>query len=122
LKPGLAEAHAQHGLALMLRGEHANAIVDFGRALAIDPRNNAEVLLYRGNAYIQLGNLSAALADLENAVALMPNNPGAFQLRGLAYERMGRRRQAISDYREALKRFPQFGDALAGLRRLGETP
>jgi Tfp pilus assembly protein PilF len=41
---------------------------------------------------------------------------------GLCNERTGNKELAIKDYRDALKRNPQFDLAIEGLKRLGQNP
>src|SRR5262245_66137339 len=52
-----------------------------------DPHRLATLLIERGAHYIVLGDFAAALADLERALALEPDNPAALQTRGDAFSR-----------------------------------
>jgi tetratricopeptide (TPR) repeat protein len=118
-KPGWAEAHSYRGLVRMWRGDPKAALADFDRAIELDPKIAPNMLLSRATARIELKLYAPALADIDRVFPLMPNNPAVFYTRGLAHERMGKREQAIGDYREALKIFPQFQPPRDGLRRLG---
>jgi serine/threonine protein kinase/Flp pilus assembly protein TadD len=71
----LATAEAQ------LAGGNAQLAVDaFTSALSLDP-NNAPALLGRARAYEALGQIPDALADVEQAIALAPDDPAGYQER-----------------------------------------
>jgi tetratricopeptide (TPR) repeat protein len=52
-----------------------------------DPRRLAALLIERGKYYIVLGDLAAAIADLNRAIALAPDNAAARTMRGDAFNR-----------------------------------
>jgi tetratricopeptide (TPR) repeat protein len=51
-----------------------------------------------------------------------PASPSAYRNRAFAYERLGRKKNAIADYRKALLLEPADTGATAGLARLGAKP
>ena len=60
-------------------------------------------------------NLSAGLADCEQALEYLPESAEAHDLRGLLLDSLGRMKEAISEYREALRIDPDFQDARENL-------
>jgi tetratricopeptide (TPR) repeat protein len=75
----------------------------------------------RGWAYHEKGEDAKALPDAEQAVALEPK-ASRIETRAEIYEKLGRRDQAIADYRAALKLDPNHATAMDGLKRLGSKP
>ncbi|MPZ30894.1 MAG: tetratricopeptide repeat protein [Rhodospirillales bacterium] len=68
---------------------HANrAIEDSDKVLVIEP-DNVEILVSRGDAFGQLGDLGRAMADLNRAVALAPDKPTVLLARGQVESRRG---------------------------------
>ena len=81
-----------------------------------------------GNALLQLGDVSAAIAQCTEALRLNPRNAKAHSDLADALAKMGRRTEAISHYDEALRITPDDADthnnlgiALAGEGRLPEA-
>ncbi len=112
LGPHFAESFFERGLLLATRKrEFGRAIGDFDKVLALKP-DNVEALLFRADAYRQMGNVAPAMADLNRAVALEPSNPRAFFFRGLLNSSRGEKRLALADYDKAIALDPAYGDAL----------
>jgi Flp pilus assembly protein TadD len=63
-----------------------------------------------------------ALADANDAIRLDPRNAMAYKLRGGIFGGMGRRDQAIADFRNALELSPADEGIKTSLRELGATP
>lgn len=68
----LAEAHHKLGLALLAKGDFAQARAQMEQSLAVHP-NRPEVLNNLGRVYYQLGDLTKAIATLEKAITIRPN-------------------------------------------------
>jgi Flp pilus assembly protein TadD len=64
----------------------------------------------------------AAFTDFDRAVALGPEQGAYYRMRGVAHEFLGRRVQAIADYRTALSKNENDREARDRLKRLGVTP
>ena len=93
------------------KGQLADAIRDFTRALALSP-NNVDALMGRGDAYGRNGDFALSLADLNRAIVVAPDNANAHVLRGLANSRRGDSQSAATDYDAALVLDPRNMDAL----------
>ncbi len=86
--------------------QHEHAVTDYSAALALEP----SVTLYnnRGLEQVALGNLDAAVADFTQAIALGPEFPGPYLLRGNAYADKGEFDKALADLAEAIRLDPEF--------------
>lgn len=71
LAPGDPEVASERGRVWLESGDAAQALSEFGRALALAPAN-ARHLQNRGVALVALGQVDAARADLENALRRDP--------------------------------------------------
>ena len=72
-------------------------------------------------AYLELGRAAEAEAAARVALAGAPNFADARFNRGRALERLGRRAEAIEEYRRALTDQPDHAPARQALRALGES-
>jgi tetratricopeptide (TPR) repeat protein len=80
------------GLAREGKGQHDEAIADYDRALALNPKY-AAALINRANAYRGKGRDDQAIADLDRAIAMEPKNFLAHFARALTYQD-----KALSDF------------------------
>jgi tetratricopeptide (TPR) repeat protein len=71
---------------------------------------------------LKLGKAAAALADADSALKLNPQAAPVLDVRGHALEALGRRDDAIADFRRALAIEPRLSGSRDGLRRLGAEP
>jgi tetratricopeptide (TPR) repeat protein len=55
----------------------------------------------RGNVYKTLGNYGQAIADYDRAIAINPRLAQAYRNRGVSYYRLGNKKLAYEDVREA---------------------
>lgn len=112
-QPGAAAAdqHFGSGLAAVAEGRNQTAFQAFAAALTIDPAR-ADVLDARASLYLQLGDISEALADAERAVTLSPADPGFRSNRAQIYRQFGRTTEALADLDRALELDPDFFPAL----------
>ncbi len=77
---------------------------------------------YRGNVYRSISAYNLALKDLNEAADLDPKSNAAFFFRGRTYEDLGRKDEAIADFRRALAIDPADEDSKNALNRLGAKP
>ncbi|MDA1101758.1 MAG: tetratricopeptide repeat protein [Proteobacteria bacterium] len=78
-------------------GDHASALKDLDRALALDDKDD-DAAAFRATALRHLGRLDEAMAAIERAVALNPHNPSARLERGILRYQMGDPAGAQADW------------------------
>jgi tetratricopeptide (TPR) repeat protein len=95
---------ANAGLARELQnnGHPAEAIRYHTAALALRP-DNAGLYLNRGDAFMDAGELDAAIADFRQSFALAPQYAEAHNMLGKVLLKKGMLEAAIAEYREALR-------------------
>jgi tetratricopeptide (TPR) repeat protein len=83
----------------------------------------------RVSVYAQLGdietlnkNFAAALENYSKLIELVPPEGRVYQARASSLEQLGRKDEAIADYRKALGLEPTLTESIEGLKRLGSTP
>ena len=115
--PGNGRAWMNAGLALMARGQLAEARRHFERARASNP----------GYAYVYMnisvleaheGHLDAALRAADEAVRLNPGLAPAHYYRGRVLEKLGRTEEAAAAHKQALAIDPRHLEASNALARL----
>ena len=102
LKPDLAEAYNNRGIAKRSLGRHEEALADYDEAIRLKS-DNAEAYYNRGVAKNNLGWHEEALADYDEAVRLKPDYAKAYNNRGVAKNNLGRHEEALADYDEAIR-------------------
>jgi Flp pilus assembly protein TadD len=120
LNPKDADAYFKRGVTFEKMGRKDQAVADYARAFAADS-HDWRPILSRAMLYHQAGNDAAALPDAQLLVVTAPKDAAWRVLRGEIYEGLGRRREAIADYRAALKISPCARLAEDGLGRLDAT-
>ena len=124
LRPKFADGYNNLGVAYMKKGNYDRAIAEQTKALEIDSTTPEAFSYYfnRALAYPKAGKATQGLSDAERALQLSPNSAFALNARGQILEALGRRQEAIADFRQALAIDPNIEDSREGLRRLGATP
>jgi tetratricopeptide (TPR) repeat protein/S1-C subfamily serine protease len=92
--------YSNRGAAKTESGDPEGAIVDYNRAIAINPQY-AKAYFNRGNAKSVLGDKKGAIADLDRAIAINPQYLKAYSNRGLIRSELGDKEGAIDDYNRA---------------------
>ncbi|AQR72402.1 DUF3857 domain-containing protein [Sphingomonas sp. LM7] len=108
--PTTAQGFLDRGALLLDRERFDEAIADFDRALALDPKN-AWAMADRGIARVWKEEYPAATKDIDAAFALDPRNPVALRARGLMAARNGAAKDAVAAFTTALDVDP--GDAFS---------
>ena len=85
-------------------GRPAEAIRDFGQAIALNPAY-AEAYYDRGNALAAANRYPEAIGDYEKAIALQPDFAAAYNNRAIAYYAM----KAYDKARADVKMFVRLG-------------
>ena len=96
-----AEGHFVRGRQLEALHDHANAIRQLNRALQLDPRATA-ALIIRGRCLSALDDHDSALDDFNEVLRRYPKTPNIYRDRGGIFFNKGRYVQAIEDYDRAL--------------------
>lgn len=89
------------------------------RAIAAAPRD-PDLLVKRGDAYFELGDMEKAAKDYHRALQLDGEHAGAYFGRGMALGRLGRLDDAIADLTQFINRNPNssIGYTKRGVRRI----
>jgi len=105
-----AAFYNNRGISYGKKGQFDLAILDYDRALDINPRLT-EAYYNRGNAYGKRGQYDQAISDFTKALDINPKLADAYYNRGIAYFEKRQYDQAISDYNKALQINPKYADA-----------
>jgi tetratricopeptide (TPR) repeat protein len=100
-RQGDVTLYAQRAFAYQRLGDNVGAIRDYGRAIEMEPPvNQAQYLFHRGMCFTALGGHEEhAVNDFSRAIALSPDQPGPYHLRGKLYATdLGRYPEAIADF------------------------
>lgn len=120
-REGEIQLRTNRGVTYLRRQDGAAALADFDAVLALDERN-AEALLNRGAALVQLGQPGPAVTAITQALGLGVREPHkAYLNRGAAREALGDLRGAYEDYSTALEIQPDWGPANAELARFARA-
>ena len=110
LKPELAIAYNNRGIAYNDIGEVDRAIIDYNKAIKFNPKY-AEAYNNRGIAYRREGEVNRAIQDYNKAIELNPAFAKAYYNRGLAYRREGEVDRAIQDFNTVIELNPELAEA-----------
>lgn len=95
-------------------------------APAVTPTLSSAAYVDQGMAYIEQGAYEEAVAELEKAIALDPDNADAHRNLGIAYGELNRWEESAAAYERAIEIDPDFGEAYADLTaayfHLGRIP
>jgi Tfp pilus assembly protein PilF len=122
LDPKLTSAYINRSDAYGEKGDHDRAIGDLTELIKLDPENAATYYNNRAMALLMAGKAAQGLSDVQKALELQPDQPFFLDTRGHIFEQLGRRKEAIADYRRALLKMPQLRESEEALKRLGEPP
>lgn len=94
-------------------GDYAGAVDCLEESLKLDPSATSTHFLL-GQAYLKFGAVDKGLAQIEQAGKMAPDDPAVWVQAGLAYQGLGRHKDALASFDKALAL-----DRLAGDARLG---
>lgn len=88
------------------------AIELFSHALArtedlLEAIGQGTIYLYRAAAYLYQRDYGQAVKDYDRAIEINPQDAGAYNNRGLAFDNLGEHRKAIEDFNRAIEIAPQ---------------
>jgi tetratricopeptide (TPR) repeat protein len=122
VRPDYANAYNSRGSSFYDgKDDYSHAIADYTKAIDLNPQF-AAAFVNRGNVYRFIHAYAVALKDLNAAIGLNAKSNLAFYYRAEVYEGLGRKDDAISDYRQALAVAPSDQDSKDALKRLGINP
>ena len=121
LEPRNLNALVGRGRAYEDLNDPDRALKDFTDALGID-RASVNALLGRGRVNLTRRDFVAAYSDFSDVARVDPKRALAREGRGLALEGLGRRDDAIREFREALKLDSNLSRSREALQRLGAQP
>jgi serine/threonine protein kinase len=101
-----SRAYNKRGLAYVSTRNYEQAIVDYSKAIALDPEY-AEAYNNRSTAHLLMENYGEAVADCQRALELAPDFVATYVNRGIAYTGLRLYEQALVDYNKALELAPQ---------------
>jgi tetratricopeptide (TPR) repeat protein len=105
--------YAQRAFARQRMGDNMGAIPDYGKAIEMEPPiNQAQYLFHRGMCFTAIGGHEEhAVNDYGRSIAIYPDHPGPYHLRGKLYASdLGRYQEAIADF-----------DRLLAMRQVAEA-
>lgn len=109
-KPGFRPAIKQLAVALIDKGQYAQAVELLRQAVAVPPADDA-LFTDLGNAYLRKRMLAPAQQALERALQINPEQPEAQNLLGLVAVQEGDPVEAEARFRKAIVRQPDLAEA-----------
>lgn len=116
LDPNLAEVHASHGLALTINGRHAEAVVEFERAIALDENSYEGHYFYARHAFAE-GYFEKAVELYKRCSEINPDDYRSPLLAMNALHSLGHHDEearlakiGLERAEQALKRHPENSD------------
>lgn len=97
-----SDAFSIRGNALLMSSKYEEAVIDFNKAIEIDPKNDW-AYANRALAYMHLGILNNAKDDINKALSIDAGKPYGSSL--LYYSYVGQIMVACGDYQEAIKNY-----------------
>lgn len=117
--PDAAVIHLARAVIADRRSDDPAAIVEYSRALEIDPGNRL-ALRFRAYQYDRAGDEAAALADAETHIAAWPDDPDGYVLEADLLVGQRRRAEAAAVAARLADQFPDDSYALAAAARVYE--
>lgn len=97
--------------------QYENAKAEYKRVIFRD-NQYADAYYNMGYVLMQQDSVDKARRQYDLLTKIDPTDPEAYYNRGLCSELMGKKEEAISDYRQALTFYKDYPEAQAGLKRL----
>ena len=119
--PKDAVSYVNRAFEYLQRADYARTIADYSKAVELDPAK-WDAFQGRAWAYFKTGKAAEGLPDADASLKLRPNEARTLDIRGHILEALGRREEAIADFRRALAIEPRLQGSRAALRRLGANP
>jgi tetratricopeptide (TPR) repeat protein len=107
LNPKDAQAYCGLGFYYYFYGEYEQAIVAYGKALALNPAYADRVYFYRGKSFFEKRQYKKAISDFSKAISINPHNAKYYSYRDIAYIEIGNYKQAQDSCDRAIKINPR---------------
>jgi tetratricopeptide (TPR) repeat protein len=120
-KQKTVEQLAAEGRQQLAAKDYRGAIDSFSQCLVLKS-DAAACYAFRGYALGMTNDLPSAKKNFDEAVKLAPNQPATYFIRGSMYTELGKKAEAIDDFRAVLKIDPNNTQAKAALQKLGVQP
>lgn len=105
-------AYLMRGYAKQFLGDTAGALLDYNKALTLNPRN-FEAYIFRGQLARAARNFSRANADFTAAISLAPDSVQVYFYRAMARIGLGAFEEAIEDLTTVINSKTPFDEAFA---------
>jgi serine/threonine protein kinase len=110
-----ARTHLRAGDQLARQGRYNEAIVQYDRAITLDP-TEVNAVINRGYCWYSQGLLEQALDEYTRAIRIDPANAEAYNNRGMVWKDLGAYDNAIKDFQETMELDPTHPLAPNNLR------
>jgi Tfp pilus assembly protein PilF len=90
---------------------------DYDRAIKLQPRY-AKALVGRAQANLKKGEAAKGLLDIDRALSLDPDSAYVHHVKASILAALGRRDDAIAEYKKALALAPDLQESVEGLKAL----
>jgi tetratricopeptide (TPR) repeat protein len=108
--PSNAYLYAARGKAEIGNEGWEQALLDFDRALELDPRN-ADAHFGRGRVFESQSTYSEAISEYDRGIELAPENAMGYYYRGQVRKRRGDNLAALADFQKLVQLLPSSPDA-----------
>lgn len=123
LNPFFTDAHNALGVAYRETKEYDKALAELQIALKDKTYKTPEkVHLNLGHLYLEQGALSAATQEYERAVSSNPKYTLGYLALGTAYQKMGRRDEAVAQFRKVVELAPDTPEAQRAKQQIESGP
>jgi len=102
-----AESFFRDGTHSLQEGKFDQAVSEFGKAIAINPRD-PRFHLSLGAAHFSLGETEKAIADYERSLEAKPDAPETHVNLAMAWKRLGKEDSAVDAYKKAIRLKPDL--------------
>lgn len=105
------------------KGDHQAMVADYEKVMALlrPPKTPREFSEW-ARIYLLAGQAATGLENAELSLEMQPDVAAVLDIRGRLLEALGRREEAIADFRRALAKRPDLATSRHGLKRFGVEP
>ncbi|KAK3808715.1 MAG: mitochondrial outer membrane 72K protein [Benniella sp.] len=103
----MAKALNMRGTFTFLMGNSQKALVDFDKAIELDP-NYVQTYIKRGSIYMEQENLAKTFAEFDTALSIDAEDPNIYYHRGQVHFITGDYKKASEDYIKSIDLEPKF--------------